>query len=259
MKNKKILMAVVLAFFLFVSMINVGAKACDSISKEKKCNKQSSCKWYSNKCYTKSDAQNKCTKDCSSRSTNETVVYQCLKQSCGIDVDKLAEEKQNCESKCETKNAGNSSAISSCKKSCGTASVKVITSKNAKNNINTSDEVNFCASTAKIWKIIGMIFTIFKIIIPIILIILGSVDLARAIFDKEDGIIKAAKRLLFRFLSAIIIFLLPSLVTTVIGLFLGFKDDKTIREDYEYCKTCIVSPGSCDTSKDASKGNTLDS
>ena len=43
---------------------------------------------------------------------------------------------------------------------------------------------NFCQSTANIWIIFGYVVTIFKIVIPLLLIVFGMVDLGKAVISR---------------------------------------------------------------------------
>lgn len=113
--------------------------------------------------------------------------------------------------------------------------------------------IQFCAKTAVIWQIVGWVFLIFKIVIPIILIIFGVLDMFKAIIaSKDDEIKKSAKSLAMRTLSAIIIFFIPTLVSLVMGLIVNFRDSGA-KADFEVCQKCILNPNDCDTSKDAGK------
>ena len=78
----------------------------------------------------------------------------------------------------------------------------------------------FCnGESIKIFKFIGTIITTIKIIIPIILVIMGSIDLAKAVMaQKDDEIKKGYQSLMKRVIVAVIIFFLPSLVSMIIGL-----------------------------------------
>ncbi len=64
------------------------------------------------------------------------------------------------------------------------------------------------------------IFPIIQIGIPIILIIMGSIDLGKAVISSDDKEIKAAQgRLIKRVISAVVIFLLVTIVNIVFNLF----------------------------------------
>lgn len=108
--------------------------------------------------------------------------------------------------------------------------------------------VNFCTKTSSVWKLVGNVLTIFKIVIPILLIIFGMMDLGKAVVAaKDDEIKKAVKSLAMRAISGVIIFFIPVLVGFIFTLVDGFSGD--VATDYEVCKTCIVSPSSCPKQK----------
>lgn len=107
--------------------------------------------------------------------------------------------------------------------------------------IEVGNEVNgFCANTANIWQIVGYVLLVFKIVIPLLLIIFGMVDLGKAVVaSKDDEIKKATKGLATRAIAAVAIFLIPTIIGFIMGLVGGFADAK---EDYEVCKQCITNP-----------------
>lgn len=98
----------------------------------------------------------------------------------------------------------------------------------------------FCANTANIWQIVGYVLLVFKIVIPILLIIWGMLDLGKAVVaSKDDEIKKATKGLAMRAVAAVIIFLIPTLISYIMGLIGGFGE---VNEDFNVCKKCITSP-----------------
>lgn len=103
-------------------------------------------------------------------------------------------------------------------------------------------DVGFCTGTKSIWILVGKILSIFKIVIPLLVIIFGMIDLGKAVVaSKDDEIKKAAKSLGMRVLAGIIIFFIPTIVGFAFGLADGFNEDG----DYSVCQTCITSPESC--------------
>ena len=101
--------------------------------------------------------------------------------------------------------------------------------------------IGFCEQTANIWQIVGYVLLVFKIVIPILLIVFGIIDLGKAVIaSKEDEIKKATGSLVRRAIAAVVIFLLPTIVTFLIGLVAGF--DETARTDYGICKSCVSNP-----------------
>ena len=114
----------------------------------------------------------------------------------------------------------------------------------------------FCYDSANIFQVIGYILMIFKIVIPVILIILGMIDLGKAVVaSKDDEIKKAVKSLGMRALAAVVIFFVPTLVGIVMGLVSAFSDK--MKEDYNICKDCIVNPNksSCKAAADKANGS----
>ena len=108
--------------------------------------------------------------------------------------------------------------------------------------------MSFCYKTAIIWQVVGYVFLIAKIVIPIILIILGMVDLGKAVISSDDkAISKAAKSLLMRTIAAIAIFFIPTIIKVAFEFVAGFNED--MKNDAQNCIDCLTSPnGTCDTS-----------
>ena len=108
---------------------------------------------------------------------------------------------------------------------------------------------SFCNDDSmKIFKFIGTIITFIKIIVPIILVIMGSIDLAKAVMaQKDDEIKKGYQSLMKRVIVAVIIFFLPSLVSMIIGLVgeeeNSVKDENgtAVKVDNTKCWKCAIS------------------
>lgn len=109
---------------------------------------------------------------------------------------------------------------------------------------NIGSEAGFCLNTANIWQVIGIILLVFKIVIPILLIIFGMIDLGKAVIaSKDDEIKKATKSLAMRAIAAVVIFFIPSLIGIVMTLVGGFGK---VEDDFDICKNCITNPyGDC--------------
>ena len=103
-------------------------------------------------------------------------------------------------------------------------------------------EVGFCTGTKSVWILVGKILSIFKIVIPLLVIIFGMIDLGKAVVgSKDDEIKKAAKSLGMRVLAGIVIFFVPTIVGFAFSLADGFNSDG----DYSVCQTCITNPDGC--------------
>lgn len=103
----------------------------------------------------------------------------------------------------------------------------------------------FCSNTHQILAIVGWVLTVFKIAIPIIIIILGLIDLGKAaVSSKPEEIKKSATSLLYRLIGGIAIFFIPMLVMTVFGWISGWSSTTAALGEGEWdkCYTCIVAP-----------------
>ncbi len=104
-------------------------------------------------------------------------------------------------------------------------------------------ETTFCQGTAKVWKLVGKILLVFKIVIPLLVVIFGMIDLGKAVVaSKDDEIKKAAKSLGMRALAGVLIFFIPTIVAFVFNMVDSFSEDT----DYQTCADCITKPNSCD-------------
>ncbi len=107
--------------------------------------------------------------------------------------------------------------------------------------------IAFCTNTKDVWQTVGWLLFIFKIVVPILLIIFGMIDLGKAVIgSKDDEIKKATKQLLMRAIAAIVIFLIPSLVSVLFKVVGSFGE---VEDDYRICSTCITSPDKCGAEK----------
>ncbi len=79
--------------------------------------------------------------------------------------------------------------------------------------------ISGCAGLEPVIKLIKGLFTIIKIIVPILLIIFGAIDLTRAVMASDDKEIKAAtSKLIKRAVAAVGVFFIVTLVDVVMGL-----------------------------------------
>lgn len=103
-----------------------------------------------------------------------------------------------------------------------------------------ADVKTFCTETASVWQFVGYILFIFKIVIPILLIIFGMFDLGKAVVASDDKAIKSAtSSLAKRAIAGVVIFFIPTLVGFIFSIVAGFGD---VKDTYDVCKNCIVSP-----------------
>ncbi len=106
---------------------------------------------------------------------------------------------------------------------------------------------DFCTKMSGMLKIVGFVLTIFKVAIPLIIVIFGMVDLGKAVVaSKEDEIKKAAKQILIRIAAGVLIFFIPTLIIFVFELISDYNELMD-ESQFDVCKTCILHPGDCST------------
>lgn len=77
----------------------------------------------------------------------------------------------------------------------------------------------FCSDSISIWRLIGQIINIIKIVIPIIIVILAMLDLGKAVMAGEEKEIKEAQKMLLkRIIYGVVIFFVVTIVQVVFGL-----------------------------------------
>lgn len=106
------------------------------------------------------------------------------------------------------------------------------------NNIGTAK--GFCYQTSGVWQFAGYAVLVLKIVIPAILIILGVVALGKAVIAADDKEIKTAvNSLIKKFITAVIIFFIPNIVSALFSIVNGASD---VQSDYNICVKCIANP-----------------
>ena len=103
---------------------------------------------------------------------------------------------------------------------------------------------NFCTNTHQILSLVGWILVVFKIAIPLIIIVIGLIDLGKAaVSSKPEEIKKSVGSLVWRLIGGIAIFFVPMIVMTIFGWISGYSSTQSQITDWNVCYRCIVSPG----------------
>lgn len=123
-----------------------------------------------------------------------------------------------------------------------------------------AEVTQFCTRTSPIWQFVGYVLYVFKIAIPLLLIIFGMMDLGKAVVANDDKAIKGATTsLVKRAIAGVVIFFLPFLVSFIFGIVIGFDD---VEKDYKVCQACITNPnkkdGACKTAVESAKDATYE-
>lgn len=105
-----------------------------------------------------------------------------------------------------------------------------------------------CSGLGPVLRIVGIVVWGIKVVVPIILIVVGMMDLAKAVTEKSDEKIKAAQTgLIKKAVAGVLVFLVVTIVTLLMTL---IGDDS-----YKACMTCINSPFECATGQEVEENN----
>lgn len=107
--------------------------------------------------------------------------------------------------------------------------------------------MGFCYKTATVWQMIGKFLFILKILVPIVIIVLGTIDFGKAVLSNDDkAIMNSSKKLLTRIVIGIAIFFVPLIINLVFNMIGSFSEE--MKNDYTNCVTCLTDPyNTCDT------------
>ena len=98
---------------------------------------------------------------------------------------------------------------------------------------------DFCSNTASIWGVVGWVVFVLKIVIPLLLIIFGMLDLGKAVIASDDkAISKAVSTLIQRFIAAVVVFFVPTIVVGLFNALTGFNASST--GPYGQCVNCVL-------------------
>lgn len=107
--------------------------------------------------------------------------------------------------------------------------------------------MNFCSKTSGIWQFVGYGILLLKIVLPIVIIVIGVVELSKCVISGKDEDIKNVfKKLLVRIALAIAIFFIPTITKLVFGL---IKEATNSMENAATCFSCILAPLNDDCKK----------
>ena len=100
--------------------------------------------------------------------------------------------------------------------------------------------VDICLSTINAWRVIGYLLYIVRILVPLLIIIIATKSFFNVIVKGNlDETKKSFMNLLSKIVIGIIIFMIPSLINTLIVLLSGIN----FGEGFSMCSICMDSPG----------------
>lgn len=108
----------------------------------------------------------------------------------------------------------------------------------------TSEGVCEYAGTLKVFKILGIVLFLMKIIVPILLLIMGMVGYGKATISGDEKEIKAAtSSLIKKAIAAVVVFMIPFVINGAFSLVGSFSSNKS---KFKKCTECINRDASCD-------------
>ena len=97
----------------------------------------------------------------------------------------------------------------------------------------------FCLDSVGIWRFIGEIIYVIRIVIPVIIVLLGTIDLGKAVMAGDEKVVKESqKTFIKRLIYGVAIFFIFIIVEVVFGL-LGVE---TNEGDTKVCWDCATKP-----------------
>lgn len=126
----------------------------------------------------------------------------------------------------------------------GTTGGNTTTGNNTTTNVEKKPVTDTCTRLKEPLKFIGHLVTIFKIIIPIILIAFGMMDFFRAVTaGKDDEIKKSVKTFALRVVAGVVIFFLPTLVSFIFSMIDSWAE---FEGDFNACQKCVFRVSKCE-------------
>lgn len=86
-------------------------------------------------------------------------------------------------------------------------------------------------------KIFNKVLTLIKIIIPVLLVIMGTINLAKVLLDDKTDIKNYVIGFVSKFILGILVFFLPTLLTVIYSY---AQVNDTSKTDYADCVTCVL-------------------
>ena len=97
-------------------------------------------------------------------------------------------------------------------------------------------------------RIVGYAIFAVKIIVPIVLIIYGTIDVSKAVINGADSLQKNLVQFAKRCIAAILVFMAPGIINGIFNLIIDGYKDSTGRE-YQMCFTCLFNPNDCEVKR----------
>ena len=255
--NKKIFMFVIALLSLFLFNINASAVNCGDIDNQKDCMDYEKCMW-SPPMEAQSNS-NYCSCNSSSGSCSKSDIKECninkTKNSC---INSKCAWTQYCVDNPSYKPSEGATGDEKRKNSYwnkDTTTTKAPSNTKCPDGYTLKDGITCVLDkkenvaskpcqeddVKKVFRLFGYVLMIAKICIPLIIIIMGTFDLFKAVYGQDDKALgKQLRILVWRIVGGLTIFFLP----TIVGAFFKISSDidVTEKEDYKICANCLLDP-----------------
>lgn len=103
---------------------------------------------------------------------------------------------------------------------------------------------NFCQGLSPLLQLIGQALNLFKLFLPLVLVVLGIFDIGKAIISsKSEDVKKNMKNFLKKVVVCVVVFFIPTICLVVFSFVGGFNDIKNESGiDYDVCYSCMFNP-----------------
>lgn len=103
----------------------------------------------------------------------------------------------------------------------------------------------------KTFRAIGWVILIIKILVPVLLIVFGSIDFAKAVIaSKDDEIKKSARSLGIRVIIGVLIFFIPTIINFAVKIIGGEDIYNENSGSFGFCTHCMLEPTDSDCGGD---------
>ena len=90
----------------------------------------------------------------------------------------------------------------------------------------------------------SILYNLIKILVPVILVIMGMVDMLSAMSSDEKGMSKSTKKFITRIIAAVVVFVVMALVQFAFN-----SSNVSNKSDLNKCMNCLLSDKGCNNSK----------
>lgn len=131
----------------------------------------------------------------------------------------------------------------------------------AETTIKEDTLCSLCYEASNQIRLVGYLIMTFKIVVPIILIGLSSIDIFKVVTSgKDDEMPKATKTAIRRAIASVIIFFVPFIFNFVLSMVNETVNDDGTATEYAVCAACLFKPGDseCEQVLNAAKNKTCE-